>query len=78
MWKRRRRSSPTGELGELDPFLLSFVARLAAARRAEAAGSGEWVPIDQVAALCRQMTQAAVSALNRGWVEEAEGRMLVE
>jgi hypothetical protein len=74
---RRKRASPQRELGELDPFLLSFVARLAAARGA-AAAPDEWVSVDHVAALCRQMADLAVGALGSGWAEEAEQRMLVE
>ena len=74
---RRRRASAAGELGELDPYLLSLVARLAAAR-----GTGgspdEWVSINQVAALCRQLADAAVETLGSGWDEAAEQRMLVE
>jgi hypothetical protein len=73
---RRKRSAPA-ELGELDPFLLSLVAQLAAAR-GPGAGPEEWVSIDQVAALCRQMADLAVASLGSGWAEEAEGRMLVE
>jgi hypothetical protein len=76
IWRKRRSPRPT-ELGELDPFLLSYVARLAAARGPEAAPD-EWVSIDQVAALCRQMADLAVGALGSGWAEEAERRMLVE
>jgi hypothetical protein len=73
---RRKRSAPT-ELGELDPLLLSLVARLAAAR-GPAGDAEEWVSVDQVAALCRQMADLAVASLGSGWAEEAEGRMLVE
>jgi hypothetical protein len=76
-WKTRR-ASEESELGELDPFLLSLVARLAAAQGAGPSGPAEWVSIDQVAALCRRLADAAVQTLGSGWDEAAEQRMLVE
>jgi hypothetical protein len=76
-WRRRRPAAAT-ELGELDPFLLSLVARLAAARSAASGTSEEWVSVNQVAALCRQMADAAVETLGAGWAEAAEQRSLVE
>jgi hypothetical protein len=76
-WRRRRPAVAT-ELGELDPFLLSLVARLVAARSAASGTSDEWVSVNQVAALCRQMADAAVETLGGGWAEAAEQRGLVE
>jgi hypothetical protein len=75
---RRQRASEASELGELDPYLLSLLARLAAARGTGAAGPDEWVSLNQVAALCRQLADAAVETLGSGWDEAAEQRMLVE
>lgn len=75
-WRRRRAKEI--ELGELDPFLLSLVARLAAARGSGPREPDDWVSINHVAALCRQMADAAVETLGGRWAEEAEQRMLVE
>lgn len=74
----RKRRAKEIELGELDPFLLSLVARLAAAGRKEAGAADDWVSIDHVAALCRRMADAAVQTLGSGWDMAAEQRMLVE
>jgi hypothetical protein len=74
-WRKKANDEPE-ELNELDPFLLSMVDRLATARTH--ASDGEWVSLEQVAALTARMAEAAQAALAAGWEEDAESRMLVE
>lgn len=76
-WRRKRKNGPD-ELGELDPFLLSMIDRLASARSEEPLRDGDWVAVEQIAALTARMADAAQSALAAGWDQDAEGRMLVE
>jgi predicted RNA-binding Zn ribbon-like protein len=76
-WRRRSADQPT-ELNELDPFLLAMVDRLAAARSDVRSGDGDWVAMDQVAALTSRMAEAAQATLAAGWDEDAERRALVE
>jgi hypothetical protein len=76
-WGRKPHDSPS-ELNELDPFLLSMIARLAAARSDLSPPEGEWVPMDQLAALNVKMAEAAQTAVRAGWDKDAERRMLVE
>lgn len=76
-WRRKPKDGPD-QLNELDPFLLSMVDRLATARAGARAGDGEWVSVEQVAALTSRMADAARAALAAGWDRDAEGRMLVE
>jgi hypothetical protein len=71
-WRRAARE-PAGEWAELDPFLVTMIARLEAAR-----ADDEWVGIDQVAALTARMAEAAQAALVKGWDEDAERRNIVE
>jgi hypothetical protein len=75
---KRRPRARQADLGELDPFLLAMVARLAEARMQTESGDAEWVRMDHVAALSRKMTEALNAALHTGWDEEAERRDLVE
>ena len=70
---RRAAQEPAGEWAELDPFLITMIARLEAAR-----ADDEWVGIDQVATLTVKMAEAAQAALVTGWDEDAERRMLIE
>jgi hypothetical protein len=74
---RRRSHSPEAELGELDPFLLGMIARVVEVRT-EMAPDGEWVRMDQVAAVCMRMAEALQAALQSGWDREAADRMLVD
>jgi hypothetical protein len=76
-WRRRQRGE-RAELGELDPFLLAMINRLAEARAAAESQHVEWVRLDQVAALSVKMTEALNAALHGGWDKEAERRTLVE
>jgi hypothetical protein len=76
-WRRRSRGAPS-ELNELDPFLLVMIARLVAARSEDPSEDGEWVTMDQVAALTTKMAEAAQTVLIAGWDKDAERRMLVE
>ena len=55
-----------------------MIARLVAARSQAASANGEWVPIDQVAALTSKMAEAAQTVLTAGWDKDAERRMLIE
>jgi hypothetical protein len=74
---RRKPHDTVRELGELDPFLLAMIARVVEVRT-EAAPDGEWVRMDQVAAVCVRLADALKAALQSGWDREAEERMLVE
>jgi hypothetical protein len=76
-WRRKPKGG-SDELDELDPFLLSMIDRLATARSGAQAGDGEWVSVEQVAALTARMAEAAQSTLAAGWDRDAESRMLVE
>jgi len=75
-WKGFRREA--SEVEELDPFVLTLVARLLVARQASGACDDDWVPVEQITALSESLAQATATALQSGWAEGAEDRELVD